>query len=164
MLTELLVRDLGVIPEARVVLGPGLTALTGETGAGKTMLVEAISLLVGGRADPGLVRTGAAEAVVEGRFVVPGEVGEDEVVLTRVVPADGRSRAYRNGRLATAADLAEQGRALVDLHGQHQHQSLLSPSTQRAALDRFGAVPLEPLLEARRARKGDRRGLRRARR
>ena len=151
MLSELLVRDLGVIPEARVVLGPGLTAVTGETGAGKTMLVEAISLLVGGRADAGLVRAGASEAVVEGRFVLDRDDRDDEVVLTRVVPADGRSRAYRNGRLATAAELAEEGRALVDLHGQHQHQSLLSSSTQRAALDRFGGVPVTPLAEARQA-------------
>ena len=118
MLSELLVRDLGVIPEARVVLGPGLTAVTGETGAGKTMLVEAISLLVGGRADAALVRAGASEAVVEGRFVLDRRDRDDEVVLTRVVPADGRSRAYRNGRLATATELADEGRALVDLHGQ----------------------------------------------
>ena len=145
MLTELLVRDLGVIAEARVLLGPGLCALTGETGAGKTLLVEAIDLLVGGRADATLVRRGAAEALVEGRFVV----GDDEIVLGRVVPADGRSRAYVNGRLATVGELAEHGRALVDLHGQHTHQSLLSGATQRAALDRFGAVDLVPLTEQR---------------
>jgi DNA repair protein RecN (Recombination protein N) len=146
MLTELLVRDLGVIPEARVLLGPGLNALTGETGAGKTLLVEAISLLVGGRADAALVRSGAREAVVEGRFVV----GDDETVLGRVIPADGRSRAYVDGRLATAGELAERGRALVDLHGQHTHQSLLSGTTQRAALDRFGGVDHQPLVESRR--------------
>jgi DNA repair protein RecN (Recombination protein N) len=149
MLTELVVRDLGVIAEARVLLGPGLTALTGETGAGKTLLVEAIELLVGGRADATLVRTGAAEAVVEGRFVA----GDDEIVLARVVPADGRSRAYVNGRLATVGELADHGRALLDLHGQHTHQSLLSASTQRAALDRFGDVDLAPLVEARRHRR-----------
>jgi DNA repair protein RecN (Recombination protein N) len=146
MLTELVVRDLGVIAEARVLLGPGLTALSGETGAGKTLLVEAIDLLVGGRADATLVRTGAGEAVVEGRFVV----GDDEIVLVRVVPAEGRSRAYVNGRLATAGELADHGRALVDLHGQHSHQSLLAAPTQRAALDRFGGVDLGPLTEARR--------------
>ncbi len=145
MLAELAVTNLGVIDELAVVLGPGLTALTGETGAGKTMLVESIELLVGGRADPILVRPGAGEATVEGRFVT----GDDEVVLARVVPRDGRSRAYVNGRLAPAAALAEHGAGLVDLHGQHAHQSLLSAASQRAALDAFGGVELRPLLNAR---------------
>ena len=146
MLTELRIHDLGVIAELSLVLGPGMTALTGETGAGKTMLVEAIDLLVGGRADATLVRPGAAEAVVEGRFVHDGE----ELVLARVVPADGRSRAYVDGRLATAASLAELGARLVDLHGQHAHQSLLATATQRASLDHFAAIDLAPLAGARR--------------
>ncbi len=145
MLVELGVTDLGVIDGLRLVFGPGMTALTGETGAGKTMLVEAIELLVGGRADPMLVRPGAAEATVEARFAIDDE----EVVLTRVVPRDGRSRAYLNGRLATAATLADFGERLVDLHGQHVHQSLLGAPTQRAALDAFGSVDLAPLREAR---------------
>jgi DNA repair protein RecN (Recombination protein N) len=150
MLEELAVRDLGVIEELRLVLGPGMTALTGETGAGKTLVVDAIDLLVGGRAEPSLVRAGAAEAWVEGRFTVPdAPAGDDEVVLARAIPAQGRSRAYVNGRLATVAELREWGERLVDLHGQHAHQSLLSPAVQRAALDRFGAVALEPLQEAR---------------
>src|SRR5437764_9805446 len=106
------------------MLAPGMTALTGETGAGKTLVVEAIELLVGGRADGVLVRKGAEEARVEGRFVV----GEDEHVLARVVPAQGRSRAYVDGRMATAAELAALGAELVDLHGQHAHQSLLATS------------------------------------
>lgn len=145
MLHELHIEDLGVISSLELVLGDGLTVLTGETGAGKTMLVEAISLLVGGRADPTMVRVGAAEARVEGRFVA----GDDEVVLARVIPADGRSRAYVNGRLATVATLAEHGARLVDLHGQHAHQSLLSASTQRDALDRFAGVDAAPLRDAR---------------
>ena len=145
MLIELHIEDLGVIAALDLLLGPGLTALTGETGAGKTMLVEAISLLVGGRADPTVVRPGRAEARVEGRFVV----GDDEVVLTRVIPVDGRSRAYVDGRLATASNLAELGARFVDLHGQHDHQSLLGTATQRSALDRFGEVDLEPLRAAR---------------
>ncbi|MDP8938492.1 MAG: AAA family ATPase, partial [Actinomycetota bacterium] len=146
MLTELHVRDLGVIAELTLVLPSGMTALTGETGAGKTLLVEAIELLVGGRADPVLVRPGAQEARVEGRFTT--EDGE-EVVLARAVPREGRSRAYVDGRLATAAELADAGRALVDLHGQHSHQSLLSTAAQRGALDRFGSVDLAPLEAAR---------------
>lgn len=154
MLVELAVRDLGVIEEARLVFGPGMTVLTGETGAGKTLLVDAIDLLVGGRADPVLVRAGATEAWVEGRFAFPPELdptgeGHDEVVLARAIPASGRSRAYVDGRLATIASLAEWGERLVDLHGQHAHQSLLAPAVQRDALDRFAAVDLGPLRQAR---------------
>ena len=151
-LVELAVRDLGVIAELRLVLGPGMTAVTGETGAGKTMVVDAIELLVGGRADPVLVRTGAEEAWVEGRFVRPAEDDVDEsteVVVARAVPRSGRSRAYIDGRLATAGELAALGEALVDLHGQHAHQSLLHPAAQRESLDRFGGVDLGPLRAAR---------------
>jgi DNA repair protein RecN (Recombination protein N) len=133
MLTELRVENLGIIAELQVALTGGLTAITGETGAGKTLLIDALELLCGGRADPQIVRDGEDVARVEGRFVV----GEDEVVLARVVPVDGRSRGYVNGRLATASELAEIGRGLVDLHGQHAHQSLLAPVEQRALLDRF---------------------------
>ena len=158
MLVELRARDLGVIADLTLVLGPGMTAITGETGAGKTLVVEAIDLLVGGRADPRAVRAGATEAVVEGRFAVPGTGASvagpagtaDEQVLRRVVPAQGRSRAHIDGAMATAAELAEVGRRLVDLHGQHAHQSLLHPATQRAALDAFGRVDLAPLVAARR--------------
>jgi len=148
MLVELHVRDLGVIADLQLVLDGGMTALTGETGAGKTLVVEAIELLVGGRADGVLVRPGAKEARVEGRFV-PGPAGAEETVLARAVPRTGRSRAYIDGRLATATELAELGRDLVDLHGQHAHQSLLSPRTQRAALDRFANIDLGPLVKAR---------------
>ncbi len=145
MLTELAVRDLGVIDDLRLVLGRGMTALTGETGAGKTLVVEAIELLVGGRAEGVLVRQGADEARVEGRFVV----GDEERVLARVVPSRGRSRAYIDGRMATASELAEVGADLVDLHGQHAHQSLLAISAQRSALDTFGGVDRSALLQAR---------------
>jgi DNA repair protein RecN (Recombination protein N) len=145
MLLELHARDLGVIADLTLTFGGGMTAVTGETGAGKTLVVEAIELLVGGRADPALVRPGAEEARAEGRFLLEGE----ELVLARVVPRNGRSRAYVNGRLATAGELAELGQRLVDLHGQHAHQSLLSPRLQRAALDAFGGVDLSGLREAR---------------
>jgi DNA repair protein RecN (Recombination protein N) len=133
MLLELRVENLGIIAELNVTLGAGLTVITGETGAGKTLIVDALDLLGGGRADPQSVREGTAEARVEGRF----EDGDDEVVLARVIPAVGRSRGYINGRLATVSELAECGRRLVDLHGQHAHQSLLAPAEQRALLDRF---------------------------
>jgi DNA repair protein RecN (Recombination protein N) len=141
MLLELGVRDLGVIDELDVVLGPGMTALTGETGAGKTLVVEALELLVGGRADPVLVRPGADQALVEGRFERSGV----ELVMARVVPVAGRSRGWVDGRMAPASVLAETGSTLVDLHGQHAHQSLLAVAAQRAALDAFGAVDLSPL-------------------
>jgi DNA repair protein RecN (Recombination protein N) len=162
VLEELAVRDLGVIDQLRLVLRPGMTALTGETGAGKTLLVDAIELLVGGRADPSLVRAGAEEALVEGRFALDGIEGAEhdgdggadrEVVLARAIPATGRSRAYVNGRLATVAELRAWGERLVDLHGQHAHQSLLTPAVQRAALDRHGAIDLGPLRDARARRR-----------
>ena len=149
MLAELHIEHLGVIDRATLVLGDGVTALTGETGAGKTMLVEAIELLVGGRADASMVRAGAAEARIDGRIEVVDGDGVREYVLSRVIPADGRSRAYVDGRPATVATLADITRSAIDLHGQHAHQSLLSVATQRAALDRFGGIDLEPLRTAR---------------
>ena len=146
MLVELRVRDLGVIADLDLVIGPGMTALTGETGAGKTLVVEALELLLGGRADAAIVRAGAAEAVVEGRFVIAGR----EVVLSRSVPVDGRSRAYLDGRMAPASSLSEIGDGLVDLHGQHVHQSLLHQAAQRDALDSFAGSDLEEVSQARR--------------
>jgi DNA repair protein RecN (Recombination protein N) len=146
VLSELHIENLGVIGRVELTFGAGLTAVTGETGAGKTMLVEAIELLVGGRADTSMVRHGAGEARIDGRFVTAEGV---ERILTRVVPAEGRSRAYVDGRLATVASLAEIAADIVDLHGQHAHQSLLSTVTQRAALDEFGEVDLGPLRAAR---------------
>jgi DNA repair protein RecN (Recombination protein N) len=149
VLTELHIENLGVIERAALVLGAGVTALTGETGAGKTMLVEAIDLLVGCRADASVVRSGATEARIDGRIEAAGSAGAEEIVLTRVIPASGRSRAYVNGRPATVSTLADLTRDVIDLHGQHAHQSLLSTATQRSALDRFGQVDLTPLHGAR---------------
>ena len=148
MLVELRVHNLGVIESVVLDLGPGMTALTGETGAGKTLLVEALELLVGGRADATLVRPGAAEALVEGRFVVDDE----EVILARAVPAQGRSRAWIDGRMAPVSALAEAGERLLELHGQHAHQTLLDAAAQRQAVDAFAGVDLGPL-EALRARR-----------
>jgi DNA repair protein RecN (Recombination protein N) len=152
VLTELHIENLGVIERASLVFTAGMTALTGETGAGKTMLVEAIELLVGGRADASIVRSGADEARVDGRLLVPrpdGSGGVDEVVLSRVVPLEGRSRAYVDGRPATVTRLSEIASGIIDMHGQHAHQGLLSTATQRAALDRYGNVDLGPLRAAR---------------
>lgn len=146
VLTELHIENLGVIERLELTLSAGLTALTGETGAGKTMLVEAIELLVGGRANNAMVRQGAAEARVDGRFIAADGT---ETILSRVIPAEGRSRAYVNGRLATASLLAESAANSVDLHGQHAHQDLLSISAQRAALDEYGKVDLDPLRSVR---------------
>jgi DNA repair protein RecN (Recombination protein N) len=148
MLAELRVRELGVIADLTVVLGPGMIALTGETGTGKTLVVEAIELLLGGRADPVLVRPGAAEAIVEGRF--SGADDGDEVVLARTIPAVGRSRAYVDGRMSPLTALAQAAGPLIDLHGQHSHQSLLSGWAQRAGLDAFAQIDLEPIAAARR--------------
>lgn len=149
MLVELVVRDLGVIEEATLSLGPGMTALTGETGAGKTLVVGALALLLGGRADATMVRPGAGEAVVEGRFLT----GPDrrELVLARAVAAQGRSRAWLDGRAAPVAALAEEGAALVELHGQHAHRALVEPAAQRRALDAHAGVDLAPLAAARQA-------------
>lgn len=167
MLVELSVENLGIIASTSVVIGNGMTVITGETGAGKTLVVEALDLLLGGRADPALVREGSGEARVEGRFVTAGDDGvsgagghpiEVETVLARVVPADGRSRAYIDGRLGTAAELTEIGMRLVDLHGQHAHQSLLVPREQRALLDLFaGADAAAALSQLRAARDEERR-------
>ena len=136
MLGELHVRDLALIEEAWVEFGPGLTVLTGETGAGKTVLVGALKLLLGERADASAVRAGAAEALVEGRFEVDGE----ERTARRRVAVEGRSRCYLDGEMATVADLAAALGPHVDLHGQHEHQALLSPARHADYLDRFAGA------------------------
>ena len=162
MLVELAVRNLGVIAEARIPLQPGLTAVTGETGAGKTMVVEALGLLCGAKPDPGRVRPGASEAVVEGLFAgddrpESGAGSDDdgeldaEWVLRRVVPASGRSRSYVDGELTTAAQLGELGGRSIEVHGQHAQQALLQARHQRDALDRFAGIDPTPLRAARAA-------------
>ena len=140
MLVELAVSDLGVVDRLRLTFGPHMTALTGETGAGKTMIVEAIGLLMGGKADPSRVRPGSDEAVIEGLFTD----GDTETVIRRVVPAVGRSRGYIDGTLATAGQLAAAASPLVELHGQHAQQDLLRPGRQRDALDAAGAIDTGP--------------------
>jgi DNA repair protein RecN (Recombination protein N) len=150
VIAELRVRDLVTIGEVTLTLGPGLNVLTGETGAGKSMLVDALALLLGGRGDSGAVRPGKPRAVVEGLFEpipVPlrhaiGELGldldEDRLIIRREITAEGRSRAWVNGSPTTAGVLSQLGAMLVDLQGQHDAQSLLRPDTQRDLLDAFG--------------------------
>lgn len=151
MLVELSIENLGIIESSRLTFDSGFTAFTGETGAGKTMLVEAIGLVVGQRADVSVIRDGAEEARVEARFVTSGPDGDVETILCRVLHREGRSRAYINDRMATVATLAEVGQGLVDIHGQHAHQRLMSASVQRDSLDAFGKVDTSALREAREA-------------
>ena len=154
MIEELRIRDLGVITEASLPLGPGLSVVTGETGAGKTMVVTALGLLLGGRSDAGAVRTGAKSALAEasvrldpghGAVVRAEEAGAEveehdgavELLLARTLGADGRSRAHLGGRSAPVGTLAEVGSRLVVIHGQSEQLRLKSPAAQREALDKF---------------------------
>ncbi|MEP6625294.1 MAG: DNA repair protein RecN [Acidimicrobiia bacterium] len=148
MLLELRITDFGIIEAVHLLVGPGLTAITGETGAGKTLITGAIALLAGERADASVVRDGAAEARVEGRFE---DQDGTEVVMARVIPATGRSRAYVDGRLATASELASLAEGLLDLHAQHAHQALLEPAAQRRILDAFAGAPATVALDEYRA-------------
>ncbi|MGW6027208.1 DNA repair protein RecN [Streptomyces sp. NPDC055099] len=153
------IRSLGVIDDAVVELSPGFTAVTGETGAGKTMVVTSLGLLLGGRADAALVRIGAKAAVVEGRITVPAdataavraeeagaELDDGALLISRTVSAEGRSRAHLGGRSVPVGLLSELADDLVAVHGQTDQQGLLKPARQRGALDRYAGdavtVPL----------------------
>ena len=153
MLIELRVRDYAVIHDLSLELGPGLSALSGETGAGKSIIVGALSLLLGERASSGTVRVGAERALVEAVFDVSErpeilsrlaelghEVEDGLLILRREVAAEGRNRAWMNGSPTTARVVGELGRTLVDLHGQHEHQTLLRREAQRNILDAFGGA------------------------
>lgn len=155
MLEELRISQLGVIESSTLELGPGLTVITGETGAGKTMVVTALGLLLGGRADSGAVRSGAQQARVEGvvaardlpHFVAAveeagGAVEDHQVVLARNVAAQGRSRAWVGGASVPVATLVEVAEPLVAVHGQSDQHRLLRAGAQRASLDRFGGEEL----------------------
>ena len=141
MLRELHITGLGVIDDLDLEFHPGLNVLTGETGAGKTMVTVGLALALGGRATPTLVRAGSPSVRVQARFdagPAAGEWVEDgEVVLARTVPAEGRGSARIGGQIATASALATVGADLVEVHGQHQAQRLLSSATQTAFCDRF---------------------------
>jgi DNA repair protein RecN (Recombination protein N) len=151
VLTHLLIRDVAIVAEVSLELTPGMTVLTGETGAGKSILVDALGLVLGDRAAPGVVRPGAERAEVVATFDTVGlpavrarleelDLAGDEglCILRRTVAADGRSRAFLNGRPMPLQALREVGELLVDIHGQHAHQSLLRRDAQREALDHFG--------------------------
>ncbi len=159
MLEEVRITGLGVIDDAVLELSAGFTALTGETGAGKTMVVTALGLLFGGRADPARVRPGAARAAVEGRLLVSPEVarevedaggdlddGGSALVISRSVSAEGRSRAFAGGRSVPVSLLQVLADDLVAVHGQSDQQQLLKPGRQREALDRFGGPGLAAAL------------------
>jgi DNA repair protein RecN (Recombination protein N) len=156
MLRHLRVTNFAILSDVAVDLGDGLNVLTGETGAGKSLIVEAVNLLRGGRASADIPRTGANEAIVEAIFEVPldlrarvgavlaetgCEADAEEVLIRRVIQKGGRSRTYVNGVLTTATRLAELGALLVDLSGQHQHQGLVDPRRHREALDLFAEQP-----------------------
>jgi len=161
MLIELRIRDYAVIHDLTLELGPGLSALSGETGAGKSIIVGALSLLLGERASSDRVRSGAERAMVEAVFDVSGhpkltaklselgiEVEDGLLILRREVAAAGRNRAWINESPTTARTVGDLGRSLVDLHGQHEHQTLLKRDTQRSILDAFGEAESEATVVA----------------
>jgi DNA repair protein RecN (Recombination protein N) len=152
MLAGLRIRNLAVVEDLAFEPGPGLNVLSGETGAGKSIVVGAIELLLGGRADADAVRTGADVARVEGLFQfddpeffrrrgIDQEIPDGQLVLVREIQKSGRSRALVNDQMATVARLKTLGEAMADLHGQHEHQRLLKPESHVDYLDRYGLVP-----------------------
>ena len=160
MLQRLAIRDFVIVDALEIELGSGLTVLTGETGAGKSILVDALQLALGGRGDAGVVREGAARAEITAEFDTPPalaewlaeggfESGADEdasrLLLRRTIDAQGKSRAWINGGAATVAQLREAGERLVDIHGQHAWQSLTRAPSVRAVLDAFARVDARPL-------------------
>ena len=159
MIEEISIRDLGVIGEARLPLGPGFTAITGETGAGKTMVVTALGLLLGERSDFSAIRSGSGQAVVEGHWQVDpagavaervrdagGDMDGNELILGRSVSQEGRSRAIVGGRTTPIGVLNEIGQQLVVVHGQSDQIRLRSATAQREALDRFAGTELQTVL------------------
>ncbi|MFI7442407.1 DNA repair protein RecN [Nonomuraea indica] len=158
---EVRIQGLGVIDEAVLELSPGFNVVTGETGAGKTMVVTGLGLLFGGRADPSRIRPGADRATVEGALVIEpggrvaqqvedigGEVDEGELIISRTVSAEGRSRAWLGGRTVPVGTLTYLADDLVAVHGQMDQQRLLQPARQRAALDRYAGDDLVKPLRA----------------
>ena len=153
MLRSLSIRDFVIVEHLELAFEPGFTVLTGETGAGKSILIDALALVLGERVDAGVVRQGAQRAEISAEFelsdapsfarwLIEHELNDDEDVclLRRVIDANGRSRSFINGRAATVTQLRDAGEYLVDIHGQHQHQSLLRSAAQRELLDGYGGM------------------------
>lgn len=148
MLRTLHIRDFVIVEQTEIHFGPGFTVFSGETGAGKSILIDALALALGERGDVSVLREGAARADITAVFDTPPALrawlaereidADDELALRRVIDAQGRSRAYINGTPATVAQLRELGDSLVDIHGQHAHQSLMRPEAQRDLLDAHG--------------------------
>ena len=158
MIEQIHIRDLGVIREAQLDLGPGLTVLTGETGAGKTMVLNALGLLLGSRSDASAVRKGQEQAFVEGRWLLPKEaldritaagieIEDGELLVSRSISSEGRSKATVSGRSVPVGVLTEIGEHLVVVHGQSDQIRLKSASAQREALDQFAGAPLAALTD-----------------
>ena len=158
MIEQIHIRDLGVIREAQLDLGPGLTVLTGETGAGKTMVLNALGLLLGSRSDASAVRKGQEQAFVEGRWLLPKEaldritaarieIEDGELLVSRSISSEGRSKATVSGRSVPVGVLTEIGEHLVVVHGQSDQIRLKSASAQREALDQFAGASLAALTD-----------------
>jgi len=150
-LEEITIRSIGVIDQSSLEISKGLTVLTGETGAGKTMILTALNLILGGKADSALVRKGSERLVASGRFSIPQTsehlfeevlVEDGELIVTRTVAADGKSKATTNGVSATASTLSAVGENLVEVHGQAANQNITKSSRQRELVDRFGKINL----------------------
>jgi len=150
-LEEITIRSIGVIDQSTLEISKGLTVLTGETGAGKTMILTALNLILGGKADSALVRKGSERLVASGRFSIPQSsehlfedvlVEDGELILMRIVASDGKSKATTNGVSATASTLTTVGENLVEVHGQAANQNITKSSRQRELVDRFGQIEL----------------------
>ena len=162
MLRRLALRDFVIVDALEVEMNAGFTVLTGETGAGKSILVDALQLALGSRGDAGMVREGMSRAEISAEFDVPaslapwldeagfrheGDAG-DPLLLRRTIDAQGKSRAWINGSPATVAQLRETADSLLDIHGQHAWQGLTRPASVRALLDAFAGLDLKPLAQA----------------
>ena len=151
-LEEITIRSIGVIDSSTLEISRGLTVLSGETGAGKTMILTALNLILGGKTDSSLVRKGAERLVASGRFSIPKAqeilfedalIEDGELIVVRTVGADGKSKATTNGVSATASTLASFGENLVEVHGQAANHTITKSSRQRELLDRFAVIDLD---------------------